>query len=665
MIVLNFQGAEIESVARAFATILGRNIVVDPRVRGVISLSSDQPVRREAAWEQFLALVRLQGFAAVESGGVLKLVPEAEAKLQSTTVVEPGRPISGGQLVTQILRLNFENANNLLPVLRPLITPNNTITPGPNGQSLIITDYADNVARIGKIVTALDVAPTGDVEVIVLRHAVAADIASLAQRLGESSSSAAAAPGLPSVQQAGAEPGRVSVVADSRINALLIRGASASRLQMIRNLVDRLDQPSAPNANIWVVYLKHADATRMAQTLRAALAADGRTGGPAPSGSAAPSAAANAPAVAGGTQASTSAITPVGAVQTGGIIQADPASNALIITAPEPQYRQIRAVIDRLDVRRAQVYVESLIVEVSATRAAEFGIQWQGPIGRRGDQDVGLAGTNFGADGNNILSQQLRSANRQLPNAPGAGFTFGLLSRVNGIYALTAMARALESRGEANILSTPNIVTLDNEEARITVGQNVPFLTGQLTTTGGGVANPFQTIERRDVGIVLRVRPQIGTDGTVRMAVFQEVSNVAEVNANGPVTNRRAIETNVLVDDGQIVVIGGLLSDSFNQNRNQVPGAGDVPVLGWLFRNERRTAEKTNLLVFLRPVVLRSADGAEVLSNDRYDFIRAIQRDRQPEQSVVVPINEAPMLPPRQPTPTQPVPAGPPAPPAR
>lgn len=669
-VTLNFVNAEIEAVARAFAAILNRNVVVDPRVKGTLTLTSERPLSRTAAYNQFLSALRLQGFAVVDAGGLIKVLPEAEAKLQagSVSVADPARAApgtaqaaAGGQLVTQIIRLNHENANNLVPVLRPLISPNNTITVNSGNNSLIITDYADNLARIGQIVGALDMPAAGDMEIIVLKHAVAADVAALVARVleGGTAASGAAPQGAPAAPAAGGDTGRASVVVDSRINALLVRGASAARVQMVRNMVDRLDQPSPPGANIWVVYLKHTDATRLAQVLRAALGAEQRPGQAAAGAAGTPGAAGvtGAPppqatpigglgGAVGASAASTAAISPAGPVQTGGNIQADPATNSLIITAPESQYRHIRAVIDRLDVRRAQVYVESLIVEVSANRAAEFGIQWQGATGRSPDRQVGVLGTNFGADGNNILSQQVRAATGQTPNIPGAGFNFGVLNRINGIYALTTLARALETRGEANILSTPNILTMDNEEARITVGQNVPFLTGQLATTGAGVANPFQTIERRDVGIVLRVRPQIGSDGTVRMAVFQEVSSVAEVNVNGPVTNRRAIESNVLVEDGQVIVIGGLLSDNLNQNRSQVPLAGDVPLLGWLFRSERRTAEKTNLLVFLRPVVLRNAESTEALSSDRYELIRAVQRNRQPEPSVVVPINQGPVLPP-------------------
>ncbi|NJM26102.1 MAG: type II secretion system secretin GspD [Bacteroidia bacterium] len=308
-------------------------------------------------------------------------------------------------------------------------------------------------------------------------------------------------------------------------------------------------------------------------------------------------------------------VTASGQPSTGGQIQADPASNSLIITAPEPQYRQMRAVIDRLDQRRAQVFVESLIAEVNSDRAAEFGIQWQGALGKNGDKNIGLLGTNFGAGGNNIISLATGAAAGTV--SPGKGINFGLARETNGVYVLGFLARFLESTGDGNVLSTPNLLTLDNEEAKIVVGQNVPFVTGQFTNTGasgGGATNPFQTIERKDVGLTLRVKPQISENGTVRLQIFQEVSSVqaSSVNsASGLITNKRSIESNVIVEDGGIIVLGGLLSDEFSGNQEKVPGVGDVPFFGNLFKSEARTRRKTNLMVFLRPLVVRDAQQTE------------------------------------------------------
>jgi general secretion pathway protein D len=337
----------------------------------------------------------------------------------------------------------------------------------------------------------------------------------------------------------------------------------------------------------------------------------------------------------------------------GGQIQADAASNSLIITAPEPQYRQIRAVIEKLDSRRAQVFVESLIAEVNADRAAEFGIQWQGPLGQAGNSVIGLLGTNFGAGGNNILNIAAKGLAGVSANGvtPGTGVNFGALSRTNGVYALGFLARALEQTGSGNILSTPNLLTLDNEEAKIVIGQNVPFVTGSYTNTGSGnngTVNPFQTIERKDVGLTLRVRPQISENGTVKLAISQEVSNVQASSVNspsGPITNKRTIDSTVLVEDGAIVVLGGLLQDDYADNVEKVPLLGDLPFVGNLFKSQSRTRKKSNLMVFMRPVVVRDARATDNLSMDRYELMRVQQEGAQPLPNRLVPIANGPMLP--------------------
>jgi general secretion pathway protein D len=346
-------------------------------------------------------------------------------------------------------------------------------------------------------------------------------------------------------------------------------------------------------------------------------------------------------------------------------VQADPATNSLIITAPEPLYRQVRAMIDQLDTRRAQVYIESMIVEVSGDNAADFGFQWQGLIGSRGDTNLIGVGTNFGTTGN-LIGLQTGAAAGKINLAEG--LNIGLIRNYGGTYALSAIARALQSQTSTNIVSTPNLITLDNEEAKFVVGSNVPFVTGQFTSTGTSVANPFQTIERKDVGITLRIKPQIGEGGTVRMTIFQESSSVSDKVAPGttnagPTTNKRQIETNVVVDDGGIIVLGGLIEDRFIENKSKIPLLGDIPGMGALFRSESRTKNRTNLMVFLRPVVLRDAPAGDRLSLDRYDQIRSQQRDVQPPHHPMLPLQDSPVLPPLQaPVPaTVQAPAAPPA----
>ncbi|MCF8168213.1 MAG: type II secretion system secretin GspD, partial [Rhodoferax sp.] len=558
-ITLNFTGAEIEAVARAMATLTGRNVVVDPRVKGTITLTTEKPVSPAVAYSQFLAMLRLQGYTVVDAAGLDKIVPEADAKLQGGGVFS-NEMVAGNQIATQVFKLKFDNANNLLPILRPLISPNNTINVNQGQNALVITDYGDNLRRIAQIIAAMDVSNATDIEVIPVTHAIAVDLAPLVVRLLESSSTAAAGQGDGSF--------KTTVIAEPRSNALILRAANAARMALARSLIEKLDRPAALTdaGNIHVVYLKNADATKLAVTLRAALSGEVRspTAGAAV-GSAPGGAAANAAAAAA-------------QPSTGGQIQADPATNSLIISAPEPQYRQLRAVIDKLDARRAQVYVESLIAEVNADKAAQFGIQWQGALGNNGDSNIGLLGTNFGTAGANIIALATQAATGAV--VPSKGMNAGVAHQSNGVYVLGFLAQYLQTNGDGNILSTPNLLTLDNEEAKIVIGQNVPFVTGQYTNAAAGTANtvnPFQTIERKDVGLTLRVKPQISENGTVKLTIFQEVSSVqaSSINsASGLITNKRSIESNVLVNDGAVVVLGGLLSDEYAGNGDKVPGLG-------------------------------------------------------------------------------------------
>ena len=645
-ITLNFVDANIDAVARTLAILTGRNVVVDPRVKGTITLTTESPVSPAVAYNQFLALLRMQGASVISTPGLDKIVPEADAKLQGGAV-SADIPVSGGQIATTIFRLNFENANNLLPILRPLISPNNTINVNPGNNSLVITDYADNLKRLGRIITTLDVANATDVELIPVRYSSVTDMAPLLTKLLDSSAGVGAG--------ATAESSyKTTVIAEPRSNTLIVRAANSARLELTKSLVKSLDKPllNGPNGdagNIYVVYLKNANATNLATVLRAAMSGTATSGSTATSTPTTPSSTSNTPGAMNQSSAASTPITPSAGPSTGGQIQADPATNSLIITASEPQYRQLRAVIEKLDARRAQVYVESLIAEVNMDKAAEFGVQWQGPLGGKGDSLIGLLGTNFGTGGKNILQLSTQTAGTTMP---GSGMNVGVAARSNGVYFLGFLANFLQTSGAGNILSTPNLLTLDNEEAKIVIGQNVPFVTGQYTNSNSGSnsgsVNPFQTIERKDVGLTLRVKPQISENGTVKMAIFQEVSSVQAGSVNsttGLITNKRSIESNVLVEDGSIVVLGGLLQDEYSGNKDQVPGLGDLPFFGNLFKSESRSRKKTNLMVFLRPVVVRDAAATNALSMDRYDLMRSQQQQTQPPSSTMIPVNESPVLP--------------------
>ncbi|MEO6281189.1 type II secretion system secretin GspD [Roseateles sp.] len=666
-VTLNFVNADIEAVTRAIGVMLDRQIIIDPRVKGTVTVYSEQPVSVAEAYRNYLAALRGLGFTVVETAGLLKVLPEADAKLQAGSVAIETSSARGDQILTQIFRIQHENANNLVAVLRPLISPNNTINANPGNNSLVITDYADNLQRIAKIIAAMDTPGTSDIEIVPLKHAVAADLAPLVQRLADGGATTAqAVPGQSS--------SAVNVLVDPRSNGLILRASNPTRLAAVRSMVDKLDQPSIDGGNsIRVVYLKNADATKLAAVLRAAFGAASSGGGSGGSSSGTSSLSGNGTLTGGaqsltgnnnggnnsGGMTSTAATAPLSqsaGPSTGGFVQADTATNSLIITAPEPLYRQVRAVIEQLDGRRAQVYVESLIVKIDNSKSAQFGIQWQNLFGSKGDSSITGAGTNFGSGLANIINATGAVAGGRdgvtkglAGGAAPQGLNIGVIKKFGSFYTLGAVANFFESQSGANVLSTPNIVSLDNEEARIVIGQNVPFVTGSYAATAGtgGNVNPFQTVDRKDVGLTLKIKSQIGEGGTVRMVVYQENSSVVpgSTGTNGPTLDKSAIETNVIVDDGDLIVLGGLLKDEYTDGGDGVPGLSKIPLLGNLFKSENRRRVKTNLMVFLRPVVMRSAQSGNELTLDRYRSIRAVQEASQPPQRLLLPDTGAPVMP--------------------
>jgi general secretion pathway protein D len=671
-VTLNFVNTDIEAVSRAMSAALGKPILVDPRVKGTMTLTAEQPVPVQEAYLSYLASLRGMGFAMVETGGLLKLVPEAEAKLQTGAVTISGESRTrGDQVVTQIFKLSHENANNLVAVLRPLITPNNTINANPGNNSLVITDYADNLQRISRIVAALDQPSNTDIEVIPLRNAVASDIVQLVQRLSDGGG------GTQGVQVQGGGGGSGSVMADPRSNALIVRAANPAKLMQLRAMIAKLDQPSSDTGgSIRVIYLKNADAVRLATVLRAAYTNNagpgaggsnsgqggtgnfagaqtgsaGQSGGFAGnSGSFGGSSSGSGSSGSSGSGGASTQVSQTAQVSTGGFVQADPATNSLIITAPEPMYRQIRAVVEQLDTRRAQVYVEALIVKVDASKAGQFGVQFQQLFGE------GAVGTNFGTGFSNILNLTAATAGGTtgVSNAISSGgiptgLNVGIIKKVGSLYTLGAIANVLGSVSGTNVLSTPSLIVQDNEEADLLIGSNVPVLTGNSTTTSGTTSSPFQTFERRDVGLRLKVRATVGENGTVRMKAYQENSSVvSSVNSatQGPTFDKSAVETSVTLEDGQVLVLGGMLKDEYIDGEDKVPGLGDIPILGNLFKNQSRKRTKSNLMIFLRPVVLRTPESAAALTMDRYDAIRAYQQESQPKSTLVLPDTGAPLLP--------------------
>ena len=676
---LNFKDAEVDSVIGAFGHLLNKSFVIDPRVRGKISLETPRPVNRAQAFALLKTVLRQQGFAIVDLGDLYKVVPEADAKLQSGPVeIGAASARDGDEVITQVFQLNHESANNMIPVLRPLVSPNNTITAFPGNNTLIITDYAANLKRLSKVIATLDSPrPAAEVQVVVIKNSIASDIAvAVSKLMDESNRGGGGGPG------ASSDPTqRVVVMADPRTNSVLIRSANASKLALARSLVEQLDRPAnADQANMRVVYLRNAEATKLVEVLQAVLSGESNGssgssdssfgssrsrnsggsmfGDSGSSSSGLSSSFGDSDSSSGGGLGSQSGINrergnqgPTSIKAGGAIIAADPATNSLIITAPEPVYRNIRGVIDQLDSRRAQVYIESLIVEVKADTVSEMGIQWQFGTSRPGRNSV-VGGTNFSSGGSNILSVTQNPA----ALAAAGGLNVGVVRNGVSLFGQTfltlgLLARALEAETNSNIRATPNLLTLDNEEARIIIGQNVPFVTGQYATTNNTLSSPFQTIERKDVGTMLRVRPQVSEGGTVKMEIAQEISAVVDTTQSaGIITNRRAIDSNVLVDDGQIVVLGGLIEDTVEGGISKVPLLGDIPGLGRLFRYDNRKRVKTNLLIFLRPVVLRSADQAWDVTANRYDYINQRSQDaRMPTPFGMVDVKQPELdpLPPR------------------
>ena len=653
---LNFVDADIQAVVRALSRATGQQFLVDPRVKGNLTLVSEGQVPAHQAYDMLLAALRMQGFSVVDVGGVAQVVPEADAKLLGGPIYSAGS--SGMQ--TRTFRLQYENAVNLIPVLRPIVSPNNPINAYPGNNSIVITDYAENLARVAQIINGIDTPSAIDTDVVMVQNGIAVDIAAMVSELLDT--------------QGADQTQKINVIGDPRSNSIIIRSGSPERTELARNFIYKLDNAQSNPSNMHVVYLRNAQAGKLAQSLRGLLTGESDSGVSDDARGKLSAMGGNGKNTAqGASNAQNSSGTPTGsgvqsgygqvtgsttgtngtpkdqdtAFSAGGVtIQADATTNTLLISAPDPLYRNLREVIDMLDQRRAQVVIESLIVEVGEDDATEFGVQWQaGNLGGKG----GFGGVNLGGSGVNGKPNSPTSID-VLPKGLNVGVVNGTVDipGIGKVLDLKVLARALKSKGGTNILSTPNLLTLDNEAASIFVGQTIPFVTGSYVTGGGGTSNnPFQTVQREEVGLKLNVRPQISEGGTVKLDIYQEVSTVdarASVEA-GTVTNKRAIDTSILLDDGQIMVLGGLLQDGYSQSNDAVPWLSDIPGLGALFRNEKRSVNKTNLMVFLRPYIIRDSGAGRSITLNRYEFMRRAQGGLQPEHSWAMPDVQAPQLP--------------------
>jgi general secretion pathway protein D len=610
-VTLNLKDADIGALISTVAEVTDRNFIVDPRVKGKVTVISTRAMDADEVYQVFLSILKVHGFAAVPSGEVIKIVPDVNAKqdgIPTTSDAEPGR---GDEMVTRVIQVDNVTAAQLVPILRPLVPQQGHLAAYPATNVLIISDRANNVERLVSIVRRIDQVSDSEIEVIPLEHASAVEVVRVLTSLNR------ATPG----QQGGAADAPI-LVADERTNSVLLGGDRSDRLR-IRAIISHLDTPLDTGGNTDVVYLRYADATEIVSTLMGVGKIEERES---QQGKAATS------------------------TRGGGFdIQADESTNSLVITAPPDIMRTLKRVISQLDIRRAQVLVEAVIAEVSADTTRDLGVQWLFSGARDGQGPVGVINfTNSGSPVADIVNGAASVADGgTFPSIlDNALLGFG---KTDGDFRYLAVMNALASDANTNILSTPTLVTLDNEEAEIVIGENVPFLTGSFTSTGAsdGATNPFQTIQREDVGLTLKIKPQINEGDALRLEIEQEVSSIADsvAGASDLVTNKRSIKTNVMVDNGQVVVLGGLIEENVRESEQKVPLLGDIPVLGALFRSNTGDVEKTNLMVFIHPVILRDAAVTNVYTHNKYNYMRSLQLGEDQDGVNLMPDRHHPSLP--------------------
>jgi general secretion pathway protein D len=597
-VTLNLKDADIRALINTVSEVTGKNFIVDPRVKGNVNVVSSRPLDEKEVYEVFLSILEVHGYAAIPSGNVIKILPVVDAKSSG------GMPMAvdgvGDQVETRVFSVTHIDASSLVPILRPLVPQQGHIVAYGPSNSLIISDTSRNINRIRQIVARIDVPTADEIEVITLRHSSASDVVRVLDALTKGNKTkGSVAP---------------TLVADDRTNSILLSGIKSERIRL-RALIAHLDTPAEDSGNTQVVYLKYADAKGLAPVLTSVSTGISK----------------DKPAK--------------GAAAAGQLIniQADEDTNALIITAPADVMRTLRAVVSQLDVRRAQVAIEAVIAEVTTTKAKELGLQF------KTNSDFNSDSGTFGVS--NLPGKRTGSITGQNPAEPGLGLTLGTFTGPTSILGstiidFTALIRLLATDTTTNVLSTPSLVTLDNQEAEIIVGQNVPFLTGRAETVGGNnTVSPFQTIERQDVGLKLKIKPQINEGNAIKMDIEQEISSVIDVTADGPTTSKRSITTSVLVDDGSMVVLGGLIKDDLVEGVDKVPGLGDIPVLGHLFQSKNVNKVKTNLLVFIHPKIMRSQEKMITLVNQKYNHIRTKQQEIRDKGVVLLPDEESPLLP--------------------
>ncbi len=603
-VTLNFQDADISALINSVSQITGKSFIVDPRVKGKVTLVSGAPLRTNQVYDVFLSVLEVHGFAAVDSGELTKILPANIIKQQPTRTNTGSQFGENDEQVTQVYSLEHASVQELTPILRPLLPPTSHFAPHVGSNTLVFTDTVANIARVLKIVSILDQPiKRSDVHVVMIKNGSAKRISEVIKDVATSLTS--------SVD--GAQGERITVHVDEVLNALVIQ-AREPQFVILSTLIEQLDVKRTRDGNVHVIYLRYAKASDLVTILNE-IATSGQTSG--------------------------EENTHEDKVS----VQADEDTNALVIRASGEVYEELKHVIEKLDLRRSQVFVETIIAEVSTSKAQEIGVEWQGLHQRTSGSDVSISSSHSAASDGGL---SVGVINKYVTDLAG-----NIVPNLNVVLSL------LRNDSNTNILSTPNLLTLDNEVAEIVVGQEVPFVTGQFvsdasssTSTDGsnasGVVNPFQTIERKNVGLTLKITPQINEGGAIRLEVAQEISSVSQTTVSGAsdlITNTRSINATVLVDDGQIIVLGGLITDDISDTFEWVPVLGKIPLIGALFRKKTKSSQKRNLMVFLRPKIIRTPADLFEHTQRQYSAIQSDQKASLPDTKQLLKESTIPVLP--------------------
>ena len=629
----NYKDADLSQIIQAVSEVTGKNFIIDPRVNAKVTMLSATPMSPAAFYEAFLAVLQVYGYVAVPAGRVIKIVPNTDARQMPSIDLPRDVSSTSDEIVTQIITLKSINAGALVPILRPLVPPYGALAAYPAGNILIISDRASNVNRLVRIIQRMDEAGDEPFEVLALHNAGAGEVVRIVNALNTG---------------AGADAGGAlaKVVADERTNSVILSGERGQRLRL-KALIFNMDTPSATGGDIQVRYLRYADAEKIADKLKGQATATAKAQG-------GPAASASVQGAQGGSANIDASVT----------IWADVPTNALIITAPPKIMKSLMEVIDKIDIRRAQVQVEAIIVEIDVNKSSNLGVQWL--LFGRGDT-VPAGVVNLPGSGTSIvdlaalaLSGGTVGSSTTTPGVPGVpaissstvgtGATIGVGRLASTGVSFAALVQALRSDGSSNIISTPSLITMNNEQAEVKVTQEIPLITGSFANTTAsvsGTSSPFQTIQREEVGTILKVTPHINEGNSVQLKIEQEDSSPgAKLTDSADIsTNKRSIKTTVLIEDGGIIVLGGLISDSVTESEDRVPGLGAIPIIGNLFKSRSGSRQKKNLMVFIRPKIMRDADATESTSEAAYNTVRQSQRNLNGGHVTLLPGQKQPAVP--------------------